>query len=435
MIPPEEQLGSDGMRWLVIGLLFAVYIFETAVAVLNYQHSRKPIPENVEDVYDRERYKKWLAYSLEGHRFSLVLQGFNLLVLLILLLGPLAWLARQVSAWAAHPTWQTLAFLGIYQTFMVLAGVPFRLYRTFSIEERHGFNRTTKQVFIRDTVVSYLVTLALGGLLLGGIHLIFLKLSGNLWGFAAATWASLAVIMVLAAAFVGKWLMRLFNKFTALPAGELRTRIEELGSSQGFNVKAILVMDASKRSTKSNAVFAGIGRTREVILFDTLLERMSDDEILAVLAHELGHAVHKDTWRLLGRQVALMALYAAAIGLILQSPGLYVAFGFSGVHFGFGVILFSILLEPISLLLGIPFNLLSRRAEFKADAFAAEQTDPAWMISALKALARENLVNLNPHPLAVLLYYSHPPVSERIAAIAEGSWQQIQKKGRNSYGF
>lgn len=405
------------MRWLVLVLLVGVYVCETVVAMLNQRHSRKPIPKNVKDVYDKKRYNKWLAYSLEGHRFNLVQQGFSLVVLLVLLLGPLANLGNLIPTYVAHPILQSLVFLGIYQTLMVLLGLPFRFYRTFSIEERHGFNRTTKKVFVRDTIVSYLVTLALGGLLLGGIHSLFLRFAGDLWRFVFVTWAVLAVIMVVAVAFLGKWLMRLFNKFTPLPEGELRSRIEELGSSLGFNVKAISVMDASKRSTKSNALFTGIGKTREVVLFDTLLERISDDEILAVLAHELGHAVHKDTWRLLGQQIAVMALYATGIGLVLQTPSLFTAFGFPGIHFGFGFILLSILLEPISLLLGIPLNVLSRQAEYKADAFAAEQTDASWMISALKVLSRENLANLNPHPLAVRLYYSHPPMSDRIGAL------------------
>ena len=405
------------MHSLIICLLVGVYVFETVIAFLNQKHSRKPIPKNVIDVYNKKRYNKWLVYSLEGHRFNLIQQGFSLIVLLILLLGPFASLGQWVSTWVRNPILQSLIFLGIYQTFMVLLGIPFGFYRTFSIEERHGFNRTTKKTFIRDTIVSYLVTLTLGGLLLGGIHALSLRFVDNLWIFVFVTWAILAVIMVVAVAFLGKWLMRLFNKFTPLPTGELRTRIEELGASLGFNVKAILVMDASRRSTKSNAAFTGIGKAREVILFDTLLEKMSEDELLAVLAHELGHAVNKDTWRLLGRQVVVMALYAVGIGLILQSPDLFTAFGFHGVHFGFGVVLFSILLEPISILLGIPLNLLSRQAEYKADAFASEQTDASWMISALKVLARENLVNLNPHPLSVRLYYSHPTMSDRIGAL------------------
>ncbi|HBG01415.1 MAG TPA: hypothetical protein DDW87_07580, partial [Firmicutes bacterium] len=388
---------GDSMRWLIIGLLVGVYGFETVVARLNQAHSCKPVAANVADVYDQERYQKWLGYSLEGHRFGLVQQGLSLAVLLVLLFGPLASLERWVARvfQTTNVIWQSLIFLGVYQTFLVILGIPFRLYRTFSIEERHGFNRTTKKTFVRDILVSYAATLVLGGLLLGGIHTFHLRYAGDLWTFVFVTWLTLSAIMVFAVAFLGKWLMRLFNKFTPLPQGELRTRIEKLGSSLGFSVKAILVMDASKRSTKSNAAFTGIGRTREVILFDTLLEGMSDDQILAVLAHELGHAVHKVTWRLLGRQIAMGALYAVGIGLILQSPGLYTAFGFPGVHFGFGFILFSILIQPISLLLGIPLNALSRRAEYKADAFAAKHADSGWMIAALKALARENLVNLS----------------------------------------
>ena len=405
------------MRWIIISLLLGVYIFETVVSILNQKHSLKPIPMNVRDVYDSEGYKKWLAYSLEGHRYSLVQRGFSLIVLLVLLQGPFASLDRWVSLQIADPILQSLAFLGIYQTLMVSLGLPFGLYRTFSIEERHGFNRTTKGTFIRDTIVSYVVTLAVGGLLLGSIHALFLRYTNNLWQFVVITWASLAIFMVLVVAFLGKWFMRLFNRFTPLPEGDLRARIENLGASVGFNVKAILVMDASKRSTKSNAAFTGIGKTREVILFDTLLERMSDDEIVAVLAHELGHAVHKDTWRLLARQVVVMGLFAVGIGVVLQVPAFYTAFGFSDVHFGFATILFSILLEPVVLLLGIPLNLLSRQAEYKADAFASGQTDPRWLISALKTLSRENLANLNPHPLSVRLYYSHPPMSERIGAL------------------
>ena len=405
------------MRWIIMALLLGVFIFETAVSILNQKHSLRPIPRNVRDVYDKEGYKKWLAYSLEGHRYGLVQRGFNLVVFLALLMGPFASLARWVSLQTANPIFQSLLFLGIYQTFVLVLGLPFGFYRTFSLEERHGFNRTTKKMFFRDTLVSYVVTLALGGLVLASIHALFLRYADNLWLFVLITWLGLAVLLVFVAAVLGKWFMRLFNRFTPLPEGDLRTRIEELGTTVGFNVKAILVMDASKRSTKSNAAFMGIGKTREVILFDTLLERMSDDEIVAVLAHELGHAVHKDTWRLLARQIVVMGLFAVGIGFVLQVPAFYTAFGFSDVHFGFATILFSILLEPISLLLGIPLNLLSRQAEYKADAFAAEQTDRKWLISALKTLSRENLANLNPHPLSVHLYYSHPPMGERIGAL------------------
>lgn len=405
------------MKWLLIGLTVGIYLFETVVAQLNYKHSLKPVPRLVQDVYDIKRYRKWLAYSLDVHRFSLVQGGFALVLSVVLLLGPFSFLAKWTSTWLAHPILQSLAFLGVFQTLSVLLMLPLQAYRTFSIEERHGFNRTTTGVFLKDLVISYLVTLVLGGLILGGIQALYLHFVDRLWIFIFVTWAVLSGVMVLAVAFLGKLFLRLFNTFTPLPEGELKTRIEALAKSLGFSIKAILVMDASKRSTKSNAAFTGIGKTKEVILFDTLLEKMSEDEIMAVLAHELGHAMHKDTWRLLGQQIGVMALYAAGIGLILQSPGLFTAFGLSGVHFGFSVILFSILFEPISLLLSVPLSLFSRQAEYKADAFAAKHTRAAWLVSALKVLARENLVNLNPHPFFVLLYYSHPTMHERIQAL------------------
>lgn len=409
------------MKWMIVGLLVGVYIFETVVSLLNRKHSLKPIPNRVRDVYDAERYKKWLAYFLEVQRFSVFQQGFNILILVIPLFGACSRLERAISAWTTSPILQSLYFLGIVQTLMFVLDVPLKIYRTFSIEERHGFNRTTTKTFVKDLVVSYLLTMVLGGLIIASINALYLKFSDNLWTFIISTWATISVIMFLAVAFLGKVFLRLFNKFAPLPEGMLHTRIENLASSLGFNVKAILVMDASRRSTKSNAAFTGIGKAKEVILFDTLLERMSEDEVLAVLGHELGHAVHKDTWRLLAQQIAVAALYATGIGLVLQSPGLFAAFGFSSVHFGFSMILFSILFEPISVLLGIPLNLVSRKAEYRADQFSAQHTDAKWMVSALQVLSRENLANLNPHPLAVLLYYSHPPMNERIGALNEES--------------
>lgn len=405
------------MKWMIVWLLVGVFVFETVVSLFNRKHSLRPIPDCVRDVYDEERYQKWLAYSLEVQRFSLVQRGLQLIIMIVFLFGTFARLEQLVASWTTNPILQSLYFLGVYMTIMLLLGIPLQIYRTFSIEERHGFNRTTPQTFVKDLLLSYLVTMALGGLLIGVINALYLRFAGNLWLFVALTWGTIAAIMLLAVAFLGKIILRLFNKFEPLPEGSLRTRIEELASSLGFNVAAILVMDASKRSARSNAMFSGIGKTKEVVLFDTLLETMSDDEVLAVLGHELGHAVHKDTWRLLGQQIVVAALYSIGIGLVLQNQNLYTAFGLSGIHFGFSIILFSILFDPLSLLLGIPLNMVSRKAEYKADQFSAQHTDARWMVSALKVLSKENLVNLNPHPLAVLLYYSHPPMNERIEAL------------------
>ena len=406
------------MKWVIIGILVAVYLFETIVSYLNYRYRFKPVPDVLSDVYDENRYGTWLMYSLENHWFTLIRRGFDLALLLFFLLsGLFARLEVVTSEWTDSPIMATLYFLGVYVTVEFLLAIPFKHYAIFKIEEKYGFNKTTKKTFIKDQFIQYVMTMVLGGLMVGGIHALYLQFSDQLWTFVGVAWGSITVVMVMIFMFLNKVFLKLFNTFSPLPEGTLRQRIEALATSLGFNIKKLSVMDASKRSTKLNAFFTGIGRSKEVVLYDTLIEKMSEDEILAVLAHELGHAVHKDTIRGLIQQVLIISLYALGIGLILQSVELATAFGLSGVHFGFAMILFVILFEPIQLVLGIPLSYLSRRAEFKADAFAKSKTSGDHMISALKVLAKEDLVNLNPHPLTILLYYSHPPMKERIEAI------------------
>jgi STE24 endopeptidase len=406
------------MKWIVIGLLLAVYVFEMLVALLNHRYRTKPIPENLKDVYDEEGYQKWLAYSLDTHRFGLVKRGFNLAIMVaFLLLGVFARLEEVTNAWTSSPILASLYFLGLFQTIVIVLGIPFKYYGMFFIEARHGFNRATHATFVKDLFMQYVMIMVLGGLIVAGIHAIYLQFTGNLWTFIFVTWGMITLVMILIFTFLNKVFLRLFNKFSPLPEGTLRTRIEDLASSLGFNIKSLSVMDASRRSTKLNAFFTGIGKSKEVVLFDTLIEKMSEDEIVAVLAHELGHAVHKDTWRMLIQQIVVILIYATGIGLVLGSAELATSFGLTGIHFGFALILFMILFEPIEILLSIPLSALSRRAEYKADRFAAEKTDNKAMISALKVLSREDLVNLNPHPLAVIIYYSHPPMKERVAAL------------------
>jgi STE24 endopeptidase len=406
------------MVYLVVGIILSVYVFEFVVALLNNKYRLNPIPDNIKDVYDEEKYKNWLNYSLDQHRFSMIKRGFNLVVLLVLLLsGAFGWLESTVSAWSDSLRLQTLYFLGVYLIFSTLIGIPFRYHAQFVIEERYGFNKSTLKTFIKDIIKGLVLILFLGGWTVFGLHTIYLNTTGNLWNFILYAWLGIALIMILVFMFINRLIMRAFNKFTPLPEGELRDKIFALASKVGFNLKALYVMDASKRTSKLNAFFSGIGKTKEVVLYDTLIEKMSDDEILAVLAHELGHAVHKDTTRMLIQQILLLGLYAGLIGIVLQSASLMTPFGLSGIHFGFGLILFTILMSPFDLLLGIPLSYLSRKAEYKADAFAVAQTSSVHMASALKVLYRVGLSNLNPHPLAVILYYSHPPMSERLKAI------------------
>lgn len=407
------------MKWLVASIAVACYLLDLALIVLNRGYSQRPLPAEVRDVYDEGLYRRWQSYFFETQRFALVRSTVNLLVLLAFLLV----LAEPLSHWTGrlnvHPIWQSLLFLGIYYTLTTALAIPLDAYRIFSIEERHGFNRRTVKMYVRDLLVSYAASLGLGAVLVGGAHGLYLRFGGRLWTFLLVLGAASLAVLLLARAFWGRISIRLFYKPRPLPPGTLRSRIEELAAAHGFNARSIAVIDTSTRSSKLNALFTGLGRTREVMFFDTLLDKLSEDEIVTVIAHELGHAVHGD---MLGRAVRLgvgSALYALGMGVVLSSPGLFKGFGWPEVHFGLAVVLFQILFVPVGLVWGIVGNYFSRREEYRADRFAAENTDPQWTISGLKSMHRENLINLNPHPLSVLLYASHPTLGQRIRALGQ----------------
>ena len=409
------------MAYFVIGLLLLVYIVETIVSTLNHQMRKKPVPELALGIYDEEKYQTWLNYSLDTHQFSQVQRGVSLLLMLsFLVFGVFGWLASITSGWSTSVILQTLYFLGIYALFTMIISIPFRYYQQFVIEARYGFNKTTKKTFITDYIKRLVLTFVFGGGIIAALHAIYLlavDAQGGIWTFIGLAWLASALFMLILFLFLNRLLIRLFNKVTPLPQGELRDKIEALAHQVGFNLKALYVMDASKRSTKLNAFFTGVGKTKEVVLFDTLIEKMSTDEILAVLAHELGHSVHKDVIRLLFQQFLILGLYVGLLGAVLSFESLHTAFGLSFVHVGFSVILFMILISPIELILGIPLNYLSRVAEYKADAFSASKTSKEAMRSALIVLYQQNLSNLNPHRAAVLLYYSHPAVANRLGAL------------------
>lgn len=404
--------------YIIIFILVLVNAFQLYVSILNFKYRTKPIANSIKDIYDEDRYQKWLAYSLDTHRFSTIKKGITLAILLILFFtNVFSYLVTFTNGLSNSILMSNLLFLGIYMLFQMIISIPFDYYENFVIEEKYGFNKTTQKTFILDIIRNIVLIVILGGGVVSLLYIPYDLYRDKIWLFTLFTWLGALFVVFILIAALNKLLVRIFNKLTPLPEGTLRDRIEKLATSVGFNLKALYVMDASKRSTKLNAFFSGMGKMKEVVLFDTLIEKMSEDEIVAVLAHELGHAVHKDTFRMFFQQALLFGLFAVLFGLIFQNAVLFTAFGLSDIHFGFGLILFGILVSPLNLILGIPLSYLSRKAEYKADLFAVKLTNKPSMISALKVLSREVLVNLNPHPLAVILYYSHPPMKERIEAI------------------
>lgn len=407
------------MYLVVIGIILFTYALQTTLSVLNARQKSLEIPENVKDIYDKKRYQEWLDYEKANARFGLISRTISVGVLLIILSfngAILQWMAgvaeSTTNAWL-----QTLIFLGLYQGLSFVISSILSYYRTFKIEEDFGFNKTTKKTFISDKIKQLLLTIILGGGLVSGLYFIFDAFKDNLLLFVVIVWASIMILIALISYLNTAVFVKIFNKIEPLEEGELKTKIEDLADQIGFKVKAISKMDASRRSTKLNAFFSGFGKQKEIVLFDTLLEKMTDEEILSVLAHEFAHGKHKDVQRMFVEQALQMALFSALVFLVLTTDSLYTAFGFNSVFFGFGLILFTVLTSPLDLILSPITMALSRKAEYKADAYSVSILGKDSMVSALKRLAKESLSDLNPHPFVVLMYYSHPPMSLRIAAI------------------
>jgi STE24 endopeptidase len=408
------------IKFLIVGLIILMYGFDLFVTLINYRHRTQPVPAIAANIYDNEKYHKWLAYFMENMRLRVIIKTISTVFLVILLLsGFFGFLERLTTQWFSHPIIQTLAFLAVFGLITTLISLPFDAYATFVIEEKYGFNKTTLKTFILDFLKNLALILFLGGGLVALINWIYLQFVGRIGLFILIAWLVITLVTLILFVLNTKVFVKIFNKLTPLAEGSLRDSIQVLAEKFGFNINAISVMDASKRSTKLNAFFSGLGKTREVVLYDTLLEKLEEENVLFVLAHELGHALHKDVPRLLIQQVLIFAFYAVVLGLILQSDALAQAFGLSGAQLGFGILLFSILISPLNLLISIPLNALSRKAEYAADAFAARQVGKRASQDAFRILAQENLANLTPHPLYVWLHYDHPSTPQRLQAIED----------------
>jgi STE24 endopeptidase len=409
---------------LTIAVILAVFILEMTLSTLNYRYRNQPIPENVTDVYKEADYNKWLKYTMETHRLSNLAKILNTGVLILFLVtGAFPALAKAAEGFVTDPILQTLVFLGLYSVIAFFLGIGFKWYRTFSIEARYGFNKSTVQTFLLDQVKSIVLLVSVGaGVLFVLLHL-YLRMGR---GFVFYGWLIIMMLVLTMNILYTKVFIRLFNKLEPLPEGELKAKIEILAEKTGYEIRKISVMNASKRSARLNAFFSGFGKFKHIVLYDTLLEKCSTDEIVAVLAHEIGHAKHKDVLRNFFISMVQISVYLLLLTFFLSSSTLARSFGFEQTHLGFALILFAILAEPFGILLGIPLSAMSRTAEFRADRFAAQAGYQTAMISALKILARENFSNLTPHPAVVKMTYSHPPVSQRIEALVRECPDDLQ---------
>ncbi|MBR3038300.1 MAG: M48 family metallopeptidase [Clostridia bacterium] len=404
------------MAWkiAVVAVVTVVWLYELFVHRLTQRSKDNPIPACVSDVYDEETYRKRLSYSAEKSRLGM-LQGTASFVveLLLLILNLYAAFAGLFS----KNTWMQLFAVVLLSTLASLVSIPFQYYDTMRIEGRYGFNRTTRGTFaadrIKELVLQFLLMLGLSSMLMG--------LHRSFGDWLILVFAGFSTLFILFIVFLFPFFSRIFNKFKPLEDGELREKLTALLERNGYRVRAINVMDASRRSTKANAYFAGFGRMKTIVLYDTLVETMTPDEIVAVFAHELGHGLHKDTLKNQLLTFLQMLILGTLAYFTLRSPALFAAFGFSEINYGFAVVLImSAEFALIAPLFGLLTNWFSRRAEYRADAHAVREGYGEALISALKKLARQNFGDLAPSPALVALTYSHPTLAQRIEAIRKG---------------
>ncbi len=399
------------LRVPVILLFIAAFLYRLFLTALRLRSVRNPIPVNVIDVYDEETHHRRRAYQTEKQRFALLSSSASFAAELLLLV--LNAYAAFAGCFADTPFLQMFAVL-LLSALASLVELPFSWYDTMVIEGKYGFNRTTPKTFLADRAREFLIGLLL--MTLVGSLLLWAHRALGDWLVPAV--AAAMTVFALLISFLFPVLSRIFNRFTPLEDGDLKRKLTALMEKHGYRVRAIRIMDASRRTTRSNAYFAGFGKMKTIVLYDTLMESMTPDEICAVFAHEMGHGLHRDTLKNQLLSFLQMAVLAVLAWLTLRTADLFLSFGFSGVNYGFAMLLIlSVEFPVVSPLLGLAANLFSRKAEYRADAQAVAEGYGETLISALKKLARGNYAELAPSPLLVLLEASHPPLSRRIDAI------------------
>jgi STE24 endopeptidase len=400
---------------ILIVVLVSGWVIERILDSLNLKYRVPELPRELSGIFDPEEYKKSQMYKRDNTRFSYLTSSLGLLLmLLIFFMGGFGWVDGLLGTKTIPYIVHVLLFFGIFALLSDLFSTPFELYGTFVIEERYGFNRTTPRTFILDKLKGWLLGAVLGGGLLALITWIYLLTGKWFWLIALAL---LTVVSLLLMMFYSNLIVPLFNKQTPLEEGSLRQKIEDFAGKAGFRLDNIFVMDGSKRSSKANAYFTGLGPKKRIVLFDTLIEDLEEEEIVAVLAHEVGHYKKKHSITGLILSTLQSALMLFLFSLFVGEDSFAVALGGDQASFHLGLVAFSVLYAPISMLLGLGTNALSRHNEYQADNYAREKYEAERLISSLKKLSKNNLSNLTPHPAYVFFHYSHPPLLQRIRAL------------------
>ena len=405
-------MNSTTLFYILIGILTLSFIIDKVLDSLNTKHFNDSIPEELKDVYDKDEYQKSQAYKKENSQFSNITGLFSFgLTIAFFFIDGFKYIDDFARNYTEHPILVALIFFGVIMIGSDILSTPLAYYKTFVIEEKFGFNKTTIKTFFLDKVKGWFMSVIIGGGILALI-IWFYQLTGeNFWIYA---WILVALFSVFMNMFYAKLIVPLFNKQTPLEEGELKTAIEDYAKKVGFTLDNIFVIDGSKRSTKANAYFSGFGSQKRITLFDTLINDLETDEIVAVLAHEVGHYKRKHIIFNLITSILLTGFTLFILSLFINSPLLSEALGVTIPSFHIGLIAFGILYSPISEITGLIMNYISRKFEYQADNYAKETFASKPLITSLKKLSKNSLSNLTPHPAYVFMHYSHPTLLERV---------------------
>jgi len=408
-------MSSESWLYIIIGLVVFNYLFSTLLNYLNDKNWKTDIPSNMSEFYAKDKYEKARNYAKEKGKISLLSSTISLVITVFLLwYKGYGWINDIITAKYEMEFLQTGLF---FLTLFILSDIislPFSCYNTFVIEEKYGFNKTTPKTFVLDKIKGYLLTLIIGGGVLAGAMYLVTSLPNGFWLWL---WIGLAALMLLINMFYADVIVPIFNKLKPLEEGSLREKIEAYSKKVGYSLKNIYIIDGSKRSTKANAFFSGLGPRKTIALYDTLVEKHSDEELVAVLAHEVGHFKKKHVLTSMLLTILQLGLMCYLLEICIKQPVISEALGGNGMVFHLGLMAFGILYSPLGTVIGVLMNILSRKNEYEADDYAKTTYDGQALQLALKKLSVDSLSNLYPHPFYVFMHYSHPPLLKRLSAL------------------
>ena len=408
-------MSSETIFFIIVVFLCLDFVLERILESLNSKHMSPVLPDSLKGIYDEKEYSRFQSYKRENGRLDSWSSGVGFVVMIVFLVaGGFGWYNSWVVSLTDSVVWQTILFVVGLSVASSVLDIPFDYYATFRIEEKYGFNKTTRRVYWLDTVKELVLSLVLGGVLLALVVWFYTWAGTYFWLYA---WGAVTLFSVFMAMFYSQLIVPLFNKQTPLQEGALRDKIQAFAGKVGFKLDNIYVIDGSKRSTKANAYFTGLGPKKRVVLYDTLIDELTEEEIVAVLAHEVGHYKKRHTLRSMVVSVIQMGVLFWLFSLCVNNAALSEALGGDRAYFQLGLIAFAILYSPVNLILGVGMNVWSRSNEYEADAFAARYYKGDYLVSGLKKISVKSLSNLTPHPLYEYIYYSHPSLLKRIDAV------------------